>query len=122
MLIPIKEEIMSKRILAVALVLGILATSNAFADRSRTSVLGTGDGGQFLSAGSFFYDDSRNIFYNPYYVNDFKIWGIIEKSIFPGVTAEGGFVTSDSIFNLGVYVNRESSIANLTGNMGSFGT
>src|SRR5579885_2337655 len=98
---------MSKRVLAVALVFGILATSNAFASRSRTAVLGTGDGGQFLSAGSFFYDDARNIFYNPAYVNDFKNWGIIEKSNFPGGTAEGGFVTSLSSFNLGVYVNRE---------------
>jgi hypothetical protein len=116
-LIPIKEEIMSKRILTVALVLGILATSNAFASRSRTSVLGSGDAGLFLNAGSFFYDDARNIFYNPSYVNDFKNWGIIEKSNFPGSTAEGGFVTSLSSFNLGVYVNRESSVMNSVANM-----
>src|SRR4051812_11077428 len=102
---------MSKRILAVALVLGILATSTAFASRSRTSVLGTGDNGMFLSGGTFFYDDARNIFYNPAYVNDFKNWGIIEKSNFVsgagatvvGTSAEGGFVSSLSSFNLGVY-------------------
>src|SRR5262245_16818165 len=100
---------MSKRILAVALALGILATSNAFASRSRTAVLGTGDAGLYLNAGSFFYDDARNIFYNPSYVNDFKNWGIIEKSNYVsgaaatqvGTTAEGGFVTSLSSFNLG---------------------
>jgi len=113
---------MSKRILAVALALGILATSNAFASRSRTSVLGTGDAGLFLSGGSFFYDDARNIFYNPSYVNDFKNWGIIEKSNFPSTTAEGGFVTSLSSFNLGIYLNRETSVMNSVGNMGTVTT
>src|SRR3954453_12136441 len=99
---------MSKRILALALAFGILATSNAFASRSRTSVLGTGDGGLFLNGGTFFYDDARNIFYNPAYVNDFKNWGIIEKSNYVsgaggtqlGTSAEGGFVSSLSSFNL----------------------
>src|SRR5579885_469968 len=113
---------MSNRVLAVALVLGILATSNAFASRSRTTVLGTGDGGQFLSVGSVSFNEKRNIFYNPSYVNDFKNWGIVEKSNFPGGTAEGGFVTSLSSFNLGVYVNRETSVQNLVGNMGTWGT
>jgi len=122
-LIPIKEEIMSKRILAVTLAFGILATSNAFASRARTSVLGTGDAGLFLTGGSFFYDDARNIFYNPSYVNDFKNWGIIEKS--NGTTtgvqagtnsqAEGGFVTSMGAFNLGVYLNRMSDLAHAAG-------
>jgi len=118
-LIPIKEEIMSKRILAVALALGILATSNAFASRSRTTVLGTGDGGLVLNGGSFFYDDARNIFYNPAYVNDFKNWGIIEKSNFPGTSAEGGFVSSLSSFNLGFYLNRVSGENNTVANMAS---
>ena len=31
--------------------------------------------GLFLNGGSFLYDDPRNIFYNPAYVNDFKNWG-----------------------------------------------
>ena len=113
---------MSKRLLAVALALGILATSNAFASRARTLVLGTGDGGLFLQGGTFFYDDARNIFYNPSYVNDFKNYGIIEKSNYPGGTAEGGFVTSLSSFNLGVYLNRESSITNFIGNMATYTT
>jgi hypothetical protein len=117
-LIPIKEEIMSKRILAVTLAFGILATSNAFASRARVSVLGTGDAGAFITGGSLFYDDARNIFYNPSYVNDFKNWGIIEKSngVATGVQAgtasqaEGGFVSSMGSFNLGVYLNRLSAI------------
>jgi hypothetical protein len=124
-LIPIKEEIMSKRILAVTLAFGILATSNAFASRARVSVLGSGDAGAFLSGGSFFYDDARNIFYNPSYVNDFKNWGIIEKSngMATGVQAgtnsqaEGGFVTSMGAFNLGIYLNRMSAVTNNVANM-----
>jgi len=82
--------------------------------------LGTGDAGAFLSGGSFFYDDARNIFYNPSYVNDFKNWGIIEKSNAPGNTAEGGFVTSLGAFNLGLYFNRLSGINNMVGNPGTF--
>ena len=40
---------------------------------------------------------SRNTFYNPSYVNDYKNWGIIEKSNFSGAagsTAEGGMFTN----------------------------
>jgi hypothetical protein len=101
---------MNKRNLVVLLALGMVLANNAFASRATNLVLGSGDGGTVLGGstggGSFFYDDSRNMFYNPAYINDFKNFATVEKSNSPGSTAEGGFVTSVMNFNLGVWVNR----------------
>jgi hypothetical protein len=94
----------------IALAMGTLASSNAFAGRADDLVLGTGDAGAILTSGSFFRDTEYNIFYNPAYVNDFKNWGIIEKSNSPGLGAQGGFVASISNFNLGLYFNRGSAL------------
>ncbi len=108
---------MNRRLLAAFLALGVLATSNAFASRARLLVMGTGDfrGAAVLApngnGGSLYYDDAYNIFYNPAYVNDFKNWGIIEKSNFSGTTAQGGFVTSFANFNVGIYLNRVDAIS-----------
>ncbi|MBC7692065.1 MAG: hypothetical protein H7222_09865 [Methylotenera sp.] len=100
---------MNKRILALCLLVSMIAGSNAFASRARQSVMGTGDAGLILQDGSFFYDHAYNIFYNPAYVNDFKNWAIIEKSNGNTRGAQGGFVTSLTNFNLGVFMNRASS-------------
>lgn len=98
---------MSKKVLAVFLALGMLMASNAFASRARTLVMGQGEAGLFLPVGSsFFYDDARNIFYNPSYINDFKNWGILEKSNFPNATAEAGAAMSMGNMNFGLYFNR----------------
>lgn len=105
---------MSKKILVLCLSLGVLASSNAFASRARNLVMGTGDAGTFLGtsggSGSFYFNDNYNVFYNPAYVNDFKNWGIIEKSNNPGNTAMGGFVTSAGPVNFGAYFNRVEGI------------
>jgi hypothetical protein len=107
---------MNRRLLAAFLALGVLATSNAaFASRARLLVMGTGDAGAIVApngnGGSLYYDDGYNIFYNPAYVNDFKNWGIIEKSNGPnGTTAQGGMVTSIANFNLGLFFNRGDAI------------
>jgi hypothetical protein len=75
---------MSKRLIAAVVILAALASTNAFASRARLLVFGTGDGGLILgdngNMGSFYTDDAYNIFYNPAYVNDYKNFGIIEKS------------------------------------------
>lgn len=123
---------MRKQILTVVLVLGTLATSNAFASRARDLVLGTGDGGVVLgnggSSGTFYTDDAYNMFYNPAYVNDYKNWAIIEKSNFEnsgtqtvattpatagqtnGTTAQGGFVTGIGNFSLLLFFNRQDDL------------
>lgn len=101
---------MKARLLTVLLALGMICSSNAFASRARILVMGQGDGGFFLPADtSFLIDDERNVFYNPSYTNDFKNWGIIEKSNAPGITGEGGMVTAISSYSLGAYFNRGDS-------------
>ncbi len=97
------------RILVVFLALGVLG-SNAFASRASNIVMGTGDAGVILNGGSFYYDDNYNIFYNPAYINDFKNYAIIEKSNYPGNTAQGGFVTTTGNVVLGFYFNRGNAI------------
>jgi hypothetical protein len=96
--------------------LGMIVGSNAFASRAVTLVNGTGDAGVVLDAGSFYYDDNYNMFYNPSYINDFKNWATIEKSNSPGTTAQGGFVTSFSNFNFGLYLNRGNAVRTYAAN------
>ncbi len=105
----------NNKILVAVTALGILAGSNAFASRAHEVVMGTGDGGTILNGGSFFFDDNRNMFYNPAYINDFKNWATIEKSNAPRGTAEAGFVTSFTNFNLGVYFNRGDAFVGFPG-------
>jgi len=125
---------MNKRLIAAAVVLSAIASNNAFASRARVMVFGTGDGGLILgdngNMGSFYTDDAYNMFYNPAYVNDYKNFGIIEKSNFSsaytlnaqnfnadpttngfaatngGATAEGGFVSSIFNYTFGLFMNR----------------
>jgi hypothetical protein len=105
----------NRKILVAFAALGVLVGSNAFASRAHEVVMGTGDGHSVLNGGSFFYDDNRNIFYNPAYVNDFKNWASIEKSNHPGTTAEGGFVASFSNINVGAYFNRGDAVVAFPG-------
>jgi hypothetical protein len=125
----IEGERMSKYFFVACLALITLAafdSKDAFADRARLLVFGTGDGGLILGGngnmGSFYTDDAYNIFYNPAYINDYKNFGVIEKSNYNqaytlgatgtltttsgGTTAEGGFVTSIFNYNLAVFMNR----------------
>lgn len=128
---------MNKQFFIICLLIGVLAASNsAFASRARLLVDGTGDGGLMLGGngnmGSFYTDDAYNMFYNPAYVNDYKNFGIIEKSNYNtaytmganntnpggnlfaqsgGTTAEGGFVTSVSNYTLGVFMNRTDVVS-----------
>jgi hypothetical protein len=125
---------MSKRLIAAAVILSALATTNAFASRARLLVFGTGDSGLILgdngNMGSFYTDDAYNMFYNPAYINDYKNFGIIEKSNYSsaytfsaenfannptgngfaatsgGTTAEGGFVSSIFNYTFGLFMNR----------------
>lgn len=110
-----KEKEMNKRIFALFLAMGMMAGSQAFASRARLLVMGTGDAGNILvgngNGGSLYVDDAYNMFYNPAYINEYKDWGIIEKSNYAGAagggtTAQGGFVASIMNFNVGVYMNR----------------
>jgi len=120
---------MSKRILSTCLVVGLVASSSAFASQARQLVMGTQDPFGVLSGGthgSFFYDDNMNIFFNPSYVNNFKNWASIEKaSGYAGTasTAEGGFVFEASKFNVGFYMNRQDALNNIiTSNTNVYGT
>jgi len=108
------EEGMSKRILTIMVVAASLVGANsAFASRARQQVLGTSNPIGVIDRGSFFVDDNQNIFFNPAYVNNFRNWAAIEKSngvVGAGASAEGGFVTSITNFNLGVYMNRGGAV------------
>jgi hypothetical protein len=123
---------MNRQLFALCILFAVFASTNAFASRARLLVYGTGDGGLILGGngnmGSFYTDDAYNMFYNPAYVNDYKNFGIIEKSNFNqaytsgditatnptgaftsqsgGTTAEGGFTTSVGNYTLGVFMNR----------------
>ena len=105
---------MVNRIFVLFLALAAVGSS-AFASRASNIVLGTGDAGTILNGGSFFYDDNYNMFYNPAYINDFKNFAIIEKSNFPGTTAQGGFVSSWGNWNVGAYFNRGNAVVTTPG-------
>lgn len=100
----------------------LILSSDVFASRANTAVMGTGEAGFILNGGSFFYDDAYNIFYNPAYVNDFKNWAIIEKSNFPRSTAQGGFVTSIANLTFGLYMNRGNEVVLAPGLAGPAGS
>jgi len=88
----------------------LLFHSQSFASRARVLVMGSGDGGVYLDSfgngGSFSWESPYNIFYNPAYINDHFDWAIVEKSNFPGNTAQGGFVSSLLKYRFGLYLNR----------------
>ncbi|MBC7387219.1 MAG: hypothetical protein H7301_13790, partial [Cryobacterium sp.] len=101
---------MNNRIISALVLVGMIASTSAFASRARNLVMGQG-GAEFVSGrGSFYYDDAYNFFYNPAYINDYKNWVIIEKDA--QNQASAGFVTSMMNFNMGVFFNRENAAAN----------
>jgi len=104
---------MTKRILTVFTLFAVLVGTDAYASRARLAVMGSGSG--VGTAGSLFYSDAYNMFYNPAYVNDASNWAIVEKSngvITPSATtaatAEGqaGAVTEMGGMNVGLFFNR----------------
>jgi hypothetical protein len=98
---------MNNRIVSALVLAGMIASSSAFASKSREMVMGRGGADVLSSYGSFYYDSEYNMFYNPAYVNDFKNWVNIEKGA--KGSAEFGFVTSMSNFNLGLFFNRAAT-------------
>lgn len=99
----------------VVLASGCMFSGSASASRARVMVMGSADPFGVADRGSFFYDASDNMVYNPSYANDFKNWALVEKSNAPGTSAEGGFVTSIMNFTTGFYFNRGDAIRSLTG-------
>lgn len=92
--------------ISLALLSAVVATA-AYANRATNKNFAPGDAGYILGTGSLAGDDTRNMFYNPAYVNNSKNWAVIEKSSDNTSGAEGGFVTSMMNFNLGVYMGRD---------------
>lgn len=91
-----------KKHIAIAAGLAILSTS-AFATKSRMEALGQGS-----ERGSFFIQDSRNIFRNAAHVNDMTNYIVTEWGTDSGTqNAEGGFFRSAGQFNYGLYLNSD---------------
>lgn len=110
---------MKKQIL-IATGLAVLSTS-AFASKARLEALG-----QDSSKGSFYVEDSRNIFRNASKVNTFKNyitteWGTANDSSDSATDphAEGGFFREMGSFNYGVYMGSEIDSQN-TARTGSY--
>jgi hypothetical protein len=95
-----------------------LQAASAFASRARVLVLGNADPLGIATHGSFFYDDTNNIFYNPSYLSDHSNWITIEQSNGGNSrTAEGGLAASIGTLSLGAYFNRGDAIyTNLNSN------
>lgn len=133
---------MSKRILAVLLALGMLTASSAFANITRLSVLGTGDGEAILgyggttlgstaipTGGSLYIDDAYNMFYNPALINNYGSMAIIEKAQVSTATnpatqsaaiPTGGFTMGLGMVKIGAFFNRTNSLNPTDG--GTIGT
>lgn len=109
-----------KKQLAVAAGLALLSTS-AFATKARLQALGQGGTAKGLQ-GSFFLDDSRNVFLNPASLNEMSNyvvteWGRGDNGATPTATttddsattphAEGGFFRDGGSINYGLYLGNE---------------
>ena len=105
---------MTKKIVAVVAL--SLAASSAFASQARNLVSGGGDAGNILGDtgmnGSFYTNDSYNMFWNPAFINGQKDWAVVEHGSTSGNAAgnaagtSGGFVTEIGSMNVGVFLNR----------------
>lgn len=95
-----------KKQIAIAAGLAVLSTS-AFATKARMNALGQGD-----DRGSFYIQDSRNVFRNASKVNDMTNYVVTEwgaatdtgTDLVESPEAEGGFFRSAGQFNYGVYL------------------
>ena len=88
-----------KKHIAIAAGLAVLSTS-AFATKSRMEALGQDD-----SQGSFYIQDTRNVFRNAAGVNDMTNYVVTEWGSTASGNPEGGFFRSAGQFNYGVYLN-----------------
>ncbi len=102
-----------KKHIAIAAGLAVLSTS-AFATKARMNALGQGD-----DRGSFYIQDSRNVFRNASDVNDMTNyvvteWGQANNAADSDVAphAEGGFFRSAGQFNYGVYLGSDIDAQN----------
>lgn len=103
---------MNKRIISALVLTGMIATTSAFATNAREAVLGNGGASTISNKGSFFYESSHNMFYNPSYVNDFKNWVALEKGA--AGSAEFGMATALMNLNMGLYFNNFGNTQNIT--------
>ena len=103
---------MNKRIFSALVLAGMIASATAFAENAREEVLGQGGASIISDKGSFYYESSHNMFYNPSYVNDFKNWAAFEKGA--AGSAEFGFASSMMNMNMGLYFNRFGGTQNIT--------
>ncbi len=106
------EDWMKKQIL-IATGLAVLSTS-AFASKARMEALGQND-----DRGSFYVEDSRNVFRNAAKVNTHKNyitteWGTANDAADSATAphAEGGFFREMGSFNYGVYLGSEIDAQN----------
>ena len=99
----------------LTLVLSLIVLSTpAFASRARLESLGESKNG------SFFIDDSRNMFFNPAFINNYKKKMFLEFGAKTGTATsnaadatnntkpEGGFTNTFGDFSYGVYMGHES--------------
>lgn len=106
-----------KKQLAVAAGLALLSTS-AFATKARLQALGQGGTAKGLQ-GSFFLDDSRNVFLNPASLNEMSNyvvteWGTANDAADSASAphAEGGFFRDGGSINYGLYLGNEYNFNN----------
>ena len=100
--------------IAIAAGLAALSTS-AWATKARLQALG-----QDVNYGSLYYSDSRSVFKNPAYVNEYNNyvvteWGTDTTNTADGdatPSAEGGFFKSAGSINYGFYFGNENDSAN----------
>lgn len=90
-----------KKHIVIAAGLAVLSTS-AYATKARMEALG-----QDSSKGSFFIQDSRNVFRNASHVNDLSNYVVTEwgSTAAGSENPEGGFFRSAGQFNYGLYLN-----------------
>ena len=108
---------MMKKQLAVAAGLALLSTS-AFATKARLQALGQGGTAKGLQ-GSFFLDDSRNVFLNPASLNEMSNYVVTEWGTANDAAdsdsaphAEGGFFRDGGSINYGLYLGNEYNFNN----------
>lgn len=97
-----------KKHIVIAAGLAVLSTS-AFATKARMEALGQDD-----SKGSFFIQDTRNVFRNASGVNDMANYVVTEWGSTAGRNPEGGFFRSAGKFNYGIYLNSDVDTATHT--------
>jgi len=110
-----------KKCLMTMVCLVTFFSTDAFATKARMNALG-----QSTDTGSFYVRDTRNIFYNPAYLNMTNDYVIFEwnSTATTGTSSdgEGGYFKKGSSFNYGVYMGADidSRTQNVARNANSF--